>query len=60
MAFVTLAPGATVAPEDLIAYVRDRLAHFKAPKEIVVAELPKTATGKIRRFALRDSLGSTA
>jgi len=53
-AFVVLKPGATVDEGELRAFVRDRLAHFKAPHSCtVVAELPKTATGKIQKFVLR-------
>jgi fatty-acyl-CoA synthase len=54
-AFVTLKPGAPeVTPADLIAWCRERMAHFKAPKTIVFGALPKTATGKIQKFLLRD------
>ncbi|HEX2850584.1 MAG TPA: long-chain-fatty-acid--CoA ligase [Acidimicrobiales bacterium] len=55
-AFVTLRPGAAaVEPEALIDFVRDRLAHFKAPKRIdVVAELPKGGSGKILKNELRN------
>ena len=52
-AFVTLKPGKQVSAEDIIAYCRSKLAHFKAPKTIVFTELPKTATGKIQKFKLR-------
>ncbi|PWJ19284.1 AMP-binding protein [Jannaschia seohaensis] len=53
-AFVELKPGAEVTAEDLIAFVRARLAGFKTPKRIVFGELPKTSTGKIQKFVLRD------
>jgi len=54
-AFVTLKPDAPEVPAaDLIAWCRERIAHFKAPKTIVFGALPKTATGKIQKFALRD------
>jgi fatty-acyl-CoA synthase len=54
-AFVVLAEGATATGPELIAFVRDRLAHFKAPQEVTfVAELPKTATGKIQKYVLRQ------
>ncbi|MEQ8354746.1 MAG: acyl-CoA synthetase [Kiloniellaceae bacterium] len=53
-AFVELKPGATVAQEELIAFCRDHLARFKAPKQVVFGALPKTATGKIQKFVLRD------
>lgn len=52
--FIVLKPGETVAPEELRAFCRERLAHFKVPHEFhFVAELPKTATGKIQKYALR-------
>lgn len=54
-AAVTLRPGTTAAPEDLVAFCKTRLARFKVPKAIdVVSELPKTAVGKILRRALRE------
>ena len=41
--------------EDLVSWCRDGLAHFKAPRKVVFAdELPKTATGKLQRFRVRD------
>ena len=53
-AFVMLLPGAAATEAELIAFVRDRLAHFKAPRGVTfVAELPKTATGKIQKYVLR-------
>ena len=54
VAFVTLKPDAAATERDLIAYARDTLAHFKAPKKIVFCELPKNATGKIQKFVLRE------
>ena len=55
-AFVVLKPGASATDEELNQFVRERLAHFKAPKGYhFVAELPKTATGKIQKFVLRGS-----
>ena len=53
-AFVTLRPGGAPTPEDVIAWTRERLAHFKCPKAVEFGELPKTATGKIQKFKLRD------
>jgi fatty-acyl-CoA synthase len=53
-AFVTVKPGATLAEAELIAFCRERLAGFKCPKSVVFGELPKTATGKIQKFVLRD------
>jgi fatty-acyl-CoA synthase len=53
-AYVVLKPGATATEAELIAFTRERLAHFKAPHGVTfVAELPKTATGKIQKFVLR-------
>ncbi len=54
IAYVTLKPGATATEAELIAHVRNLLAHFKAPKKIVFGELPKNATGKIQKFVLRE------
>lgn len=53
-AFVTLRAGATATEEELIAFCRDRLAHFKCPKAIEFCNLPKTSTGKIQKFVLRE------
>jgi fatty-acyl-CoA synthase len=53
-AFVVLKSGASASGEELRAFTRDRLAHFKCPHTVTfVAELPKTATGKIQKFVLR-------
>jgi fatty-acyl-CoA synthase len=53
-AFVVLKPGANATSDELRAFTRDRLAHFKAPHTVTfVSELPKTATGKIQKFVLR-------
>ncbi len=58
VAYVSTATGATVAPEELRAFVKERLAAYKVPREVhVVDQLPKTATGKIRRNVLRDAEG---
>ena len=53
-AFVGLKPGASATAEELIAFCRERLAHFKAPKTIVFGPLPKTSTGKVQKFQLRE------
>jgi fatty-acyl-CoA synthase len=53
-AYVELKPGASVSEDELIAHCRSLLAHFKAPKAIEFAELPKTSTGKIQKFLLRE------
>ncbi len=53
-AFVELKPGAEVSEADLIAFARQTLAGFKTPKKVVFQELPKTSTGKIKKFELRE------
>jgi len=54
-AFVTLKPGAKpTTAEDIIAYCRANMAHYKIPRTIVFGPLPKTSTGKIQKFVLRD------
>ncbi len=55
-AFVCLKHGATATEEEIIAFCRDNLAHFKAPRSVVFGELPKTSTGKIQKFELRRRL----
>ena len=53
-AFVVLKPGSSANERELIDFVRERLAHFKAPHGVTfVKELPKTATGKIQKYVLR-------
>jgi fatty-acyl-CoA synthase len=54
VAYVTLKDGCQASDEAIIAHVRGRLAHFKAPKKIVFGSLPKTSTGKIQKYVLRD------
>jgi fatty-acyl-CoA synthase len=58
-AFVELKPGANVSENDLIEHCRQHLARFKAPKKVVFGELPKTSTGKIQKFVLRERAKST-
>ena len=53
-AFVELKPGKEATPEEIISWCRQGLAHYKAPKHVVFTELPKTSTGKIQKFKLRD------
>lgn len=53
-AFVELKPGAEVGPEAVIAFCREYLAGFKTPKAVVFGDLPKTSTGKIQKFVLRQ------
>ncbi|MFQ5955542.1 MAG: AMP-binding protein, partial [Kiloniellales bacterium] len=53
-AFVTLKPGAKLTDRQIIDHCRHNLAHFKAPKTVVFGPLPKTSTGKVQKFVLRD------
>jgi fatty-acyl-CoA synthase len=53
-AFVQLKSGSDASAEEIIAFCRDQLAHFKAPKAVVFGPLPTTATGKIQKFVLRE------
>jgi fatty-acyl-CoA synthase len=53
-AFVTLKPNAQASAEDIIVFCRDNLAHFKVPHAVVFGPLPKTSTGKIQKFVLRQ------
>jgi len=53
-AFVTLREGVQVKEREIIEFCRDNLAHYKAPRTIVFCDLPKTSTGKIQKFVLRE------
>jgi fatty-acyl-CoA synthase len=53
-AFVALRPGKSATAEDIIAFARTHLAGFKCPKTVVFGELPKTSTGKVQKFVLRE------
>jgi fatty-acyl-CoA synthase len=53
-AFVTLKEGAAATEIEIMAFCRSHMAHFKAPKTVVFGPLPKTATGKIQKFVLRE------
>ena len=53
-AFIELKPGASATAEEMIAWCRERLAHYKAPRHIVFTEVPKTSTGKVQKFKLRE------
>ena len=58
-AFVTLRNNVDdVSEADIIAFCRDHMAHFKAPKTVVFGDLPKTSTGKIQKFVLRQQAGA--
>jgi fatty-acyl-CoA synthase len=58
-AFVELKPGAQATQRELIEHCRASLAHYKAPKTVVFGPLPKTATGKIQKYVLRERARST-
>ena len=53
-AFVELRPGAIATSDDLMQWCRKNLAGYKVPRTIVFAEIPKTSTGKIQKFKLRE------
>jgi fatty-acyl-CoA synthase len=53
-AFVTLKPEATLTAEEVISFCRENMAHYKAPRTVVFGPLPKTSTGKVQKFLLRD------
>jgi fatty-acyl-CoA synthase len=59
-AFVELKPGAKVSEGEMIEFCRGHLARFKAPRAVIFGELPKTSTGKIQKFLLRDRAKSAA
>ena len=53
-AFVTLKPGTTATQAEIVAWCRQHMAHFKAPRHVAFGPLPKTSTGKIQKFELRE------
>ena len=53
-AFVALNEGATVGERELIEFCRGQVAHFKCPDAVEFGALPKTSTGKVQEFALRE------
>uniref|UniRef100_UPI00248D60E0 AMP-binding enzyme n=1 Tax=Aeromonas taiwanensis TaxID=633417 RepID=UPI00248D60E0 len=55
-AFVKLKEGRELTQAELIAFCREQMAHFKAPKRIIFTPLPKTSTGKVQKFMLRKQL----
>jgi fatty-acyl-CoA synthase len=59
-AFVTLRPGSQSTAEEIIAFCRDNLAHFKVPRHVVFSDLPKTSTGKIQKHLLRERVRSSS
>jgi fatty-acyl-CoA synthase len=54
-AFIELKPGHTATADDIIAWCREHLARYKCPRYIVFTEVPKTSTGKIQKFKLREA-----
>ncbi|NBT29472.1 MAG: long-chain-fatty-acid--CoA ligase [Gammaproteobacteria bacterium] len=54
-AFVTLREGEAATPEDVILFCRDHMAHYKVPRTVIFGDLPKTSTGKIQKFVLRET-----
>jgi fatty-acyl-CoA synthase len=59
-AFVELKPGASANEAELIAWCRSLIAHYKAPRRVVFAAIPKTSTGKVQKFALREKARALA
>ncbi|MCB2107773.1 MAG: AMP-binding protein, partial [Rhodobacteraceae bacterium] len=53
-AFVTLKAGQSATAEEIIAFCRENLAKFKVPKTVIFTDLPKTSTGKVQKFVLRE------
>jgi fatty-acyl-CoA synthase len=53
-AFVTLKPGQSATEQDIIEFCKQHIAHFKAPAAVEFGDLPKTSTGKVQKFVLRD------
>ncbi len=53
-AFIELRPGASVTEEEIIAFCREHMARYKVPRRVVFREIPKTSTGKMQKFVLRE------
>ncbi|MDC5350348.1 acyl-CoA synthetase [Acinetobacter baumannii] len=53
-AFIELKTGTSVTPEEIIEHCQKELARFKVPKDVVITEIPKTSTGKLQKFILRE------
>ena len=58
-AFVTLKPGENATEQEIIAFCREHMAHFKCPKVVMFGPLPKTSTGKVQKYVLRDQAKGT-
>jgi fatty-acyl-CoA synthase len=59
-AFVELKPGAATTEAEIISHCRELIARFKAPKRVIFGDLPKTSTGKIQKFLLREKARSAS
>jgi fatty-acyl-CoA synthase len=57
-AFIELKPGTTATADEIIKFCRANLASYKCPRHVVFGEIPKTSTGKIQKYKLRDSAKS--
>lgn len=53
-AYIELKPEANTTPEEVIEFCKNHLARFKVPKEVIITEIPKTSTGKLQKFILRE------
>ena len=60
IAFIELKPGQQTSAREIIDFCRENMAHYKCPREVIFAELPKTSTGKIQKFVLRDQAKAAA
>jgi len=60
VAFVELKEGADASPDEILSHCRLHLAHFKCPKRIVFGPVPRTSTGKIQKYVLRDRVRSAS
>ena len=60
IAFVDLRPGTEATQDDIVEHVHELLAHFKAPKLVVMEPLPKTSTGKVKKYVLRERAAAIA
>ena len=58
-AFIELKPGAAATEAEIIAWCRDNLASYKIPRHVIFTEIPKTSTGKIQKFRLREMARAT-
>jgi fatty-acyl-CoA synthase len=59
VAYVELKPGMTATEVEVIEHCRSLLARFKVPKAVIFADIPKTSTGKIQKFRLREMANAT-